>query len=156
MDSFGYADSRCMPEWLFSRALSLDHTTAIRGNPEKQNHGVCPRHWYVDAVFECVRCGEQFTWTAGEQKAWFEDYFFWIDSVPRHCMQCGADRRRIDDLRKEYDSTVAAARENGTSEQKRRIIEIVTELEIELGKLPEKMIETKKLFKRLIENRSSA
>ena len=146
MDFFGNTDSRKMPEHLFWGALYLDHDTAIRGNPEKQNFTVCPRFWYLDADFRCDGCGQEFTWTAGEQKAWFEDYFFWVDSQPRHCRKCRANRKRLAELRKEYDASVADARDHGTADQKRRIMAIVAELEAALGRLPEKMIETRDRF----------
>lgn len=149
-DCFGNTDSRLMPEHLFSGALRIDHETAIRANPEKQNCGYCPRYWYVDAHFKCEKCGCEFVWTASEQKAWFEDYFFWVDAQPRQCRKCGAERRRLAELRKEYDATVAGARSGGTSDQKRRIIEIVDELTGALGRLPDKMMETKELFERQI------
>lgn len=139
-----------MPRHLFSDATHFDCASAIRGNPQKQNYSVCPRHWYVDADFNCTRCSKEFTWTATEQKAWFEDYFFWIDSSPRHCKKCMSDRRHLESLRKEYDSTVSAARHKGATDTKCRIIEIVRELESVFGNLPEKMIETKDLFDRQI------
>ena len=148
IDILGNTDSRKMPEHLFWGAIYLDHDTAIPGNPEKQNYSVCPRHWYIDADFKCEGCDKEFTWMAREQKAWFEDYFFWVDSQPRHCKEC----RRLEALRKEYDSTVGAARDHGTPDQKQRIIEIVTELELAFQRLPEKMPETKSLFERQIKN----
>ena len=148
MDIFGDTDSRRMPGHLFRGSLHLDHATAIRGNPDKQNYSVCPRHWYLDADFKCDSCGREFTWTAREQKAWFEDYFFWVDSKPRQCKSCMADRRRLKELRKEYDTMVPEARAQGSSDQKRRIIAIIAEFESAFSSLPEKMIETKALFER--------
>jgi len=150
MDSFGSTDPRKMPKHLFPGAIYLDYDNAIRGNPPKQNYTVCPRHWYMDADFICARCGKEFTWAAAEQKAWFEDYFFWIDSHPRLCKKCMADRGRLESLRKEYDATVSEAR-SGARDQKLRIIAIVRELESALEGLPKKMIETKDLFERQIE-----
>ena len=146
MDYFGETDSRKMPKHLFWGAIYLDHETAIPGNPKKQNFTVCPRFWYLDADFLCDGCRQEFTWTAGEQKAWFEDYFFWVDSQPRHCRKCRASRTHLSQLRKEYDASVAEARNHGTVDQKRRIIEIVAELEAAFGRLPEKMLETRDLF----------
>ena len=151
IDHFGSNDPRKMPKHLFCHAVHLDYDSATRGNPQKQNFSVCPRHWYIDASFNCANCLKEFTWTAGEQKVWFEEYFFWIDSSPRLCKNCIADRRHIESLRKEYDSTVAAARHKGAAEQKNRVIEIVRELESAFGNLPEKMIETKNLFERQIQ-----
>jgi hypothetical protein len=146
MDIFGNTDPKKMPGHFFSNALSVDFETAIRSNIEKQNCSVCPRYWYIDADFECEGCGKAFTWSAAEQKAWFEDFFFWVDSSPRHCRKCRAEHRHLAALRKEYDATVAAARDHGTPAQKRRIVGIVAELQKALGHLPEKMMETKKLF----------
>lgn len=145
-DYFGSTDPRLMPRHLFPGLMHMDYDSAIRGDPQKQNCSVCPRYWYIDADFKCAQCGTKFTWTASEQKVWFEDYFFWIDSCPRLCRECMADRRHLESLRKEYDSTVAAARHREASGQKLRIIEIVRELETAFGHLPEKMIETKNLF----------
>ncbi len=150
MDIFGVTHSKKMPEHFFFGALAVHHQTAVRANVEKQNYSVCPRHWYVDADFNCQRCGRDFTWTAEEQKAWFEDYSFWVDSQPRHCITCRGDIRRLVDLRKEYDATVAAARDRGTLDQKSRIVAIVSELQQAFGKLPEKMTETMGLFQRQV------
>lgn len=150
MDYFGSTDPRLMPKHLFWGVVHMDYASAVRGNPEKQNYSVCPRYWYVDADFICKGCRKQFTWTAGEQKAWFEDYFFWIDSSPRHCKACRADRRHLASLRTEYDSIVAEARPKDAMVRKLRVIEIVRELESSIGRLPEKMIETKELFERQI------
>jgi len=145
-DLFGWSSSDRMPLHFFRGALLIDHSTAIRADIGSQNYSVCPRHWYVDADFICEACRKQFTWTAGEQKAWFEDYFFWIDSSPRHCKTCRADRRHLVSLRTEYDTIVAEARPKNAIDQKLRVIEIVRELESSLGRLPEKMIQAKDLF----------
>ncbi|MFM2243794.1 MAG: hypothetical protein RLZ97_2650 [Verrucomicrobiota bacterium] len=151
MDYFGSTDPRLMPKHLFWGSVHLDYPSAVRGNPEKQNYSVCPRYWYIDADFVCKGCRRNFTWTAAEQKAWFEDYFFWIDSSPRHCKTCSADRKQLTALRAEYDSIVAKAFLKEAADRKIRVIEIVRELETALGPLPQKMIETKELFERQIE-----
>jgi predicted RNA-binding Zn-ribbon protein involved in translation (DUF1610 family) len=148
MDIFGSTDPKKMPEHLFFCAFAVHHETAVRANIEKQNYGVCPRHWYIDAEFKCPRCGKEFTWTAGEQKTWFEEYLLSVDAQPRHCWDCRAELRRLVALRKEYDATVAAARDHGTPDQKNRIIEIVSELRQVYGELPERMTATLELFER--------
>ena len=156
MDYFGSTDPRLMPKHLFWGAVHIDYASAVRGNPEKQNYSVCPRYWFIDADFVCKSCRKNFTWTAGEQKAWFEDYYFWIDSSPRQCKACSADRRHLAALRAEYDSTVAAARPKEATDEKRRVIEVVCELEAAFARLPEKMIETKKLFELQIQKAQQA
>lgn len=154
MDIFGNTDPRKMPQHLFWGALHLDYASAIRGTPERQNFSVCPRHWFIDADFKCAQCGNEFTWTALEQKAWFEDYYFWIDSQPRHCKVCARKRRYLKSLRKEYDSTVSEALPCSNYELKQRIIQIVRELESSITNLPVKMLETKELFQRQLQKRA--
>jgi hypothetical protein len=156
MDIFGSTDPRMMPSHLFGGAIHLDYRTAIRGNPKNQNYSVCPRHWYIDADFNCARCRKEFTWSAGEQKAWFEEYDFWIDSHPRLCKKCMANRKHLESLRLEYDATIAAARPREATEQKRRIVEVIRELEAAFSRLPEKMIETRELFERQIQKAQQA
>ena len=156
MDIFGNTDPRRMPGHLFFGAIHLEYKSALRGNPQKQNYSVCPRYWYIDADFECARCHREFTWTAREQKTWFESYHFWIDSQPRLCKSCMAGRKRLESLRREYDSMVEEARPIGAFDQKRRIIEIVRELESAFTSLPEKMIETKNIFEHQIKKSQHA
>lgn len=151
MDFFGNTDPRKMPKHLFGGAIHLNYKTAIRGNPENQNYSVCPRHWFIDADFKCVSCRREFTWTAREQRKWFENYYFWIDSTPRLCKDCMAIRKHLESIRKEYDSLVGEAQSKDAFAQKRRIIEIVSELESAFTHLPEKLIETKRLFERQIQ-----
>jgi hypothetical protein len=152
MDIFGNTDPKKMPEHFFLGALHLDHETSIRANVDKQNYSVAPRHWYIDAAFKCERCNDKFAWIAKEQQVWFEEYRFYVDSQPRHCLKCRAKLRHLSELRTEYDAAVGAARSHGTLEQKRRIIEIISELECAFDRIPEKMTETKELFKRQVKN----
>ena len=130
--------------YLFARALRLHLDSAIRADAEKQNHSGWPREWYIDADFACGECKQEFRWTAAEQKVWFEEYRFYVDSFPYHCKAC----MRLKHLRKEYDAKVAAAKAHGTWDQKRRIIEIVTELSSASCAIPVKMAETKLSFER--------
>jgi hypothetical protein len=154
MDIFGNTDPKLMPGHFFWSAIHLKYDSAIPADISKQNFSVCPRHWYIDADFQCATCQQEFTWTAGEQKAWFEEYHFWIDAFPVHCKKCRAATRHLQRLRKEYDSTVAAAKTGGRLDQKRRIVDILRELKISLGSLPKGMDETMELLERQIANRS--
>jgi hypothetical protein len=79
-DGFGQHDPRKMPPHLFFGALHIDYSTAMHANSRAQNFSVCPRHWYVDATFRCARCGLDFVFTAEEQRFWYEQLGFWIDS----------------------------------------------------------------------------
>jgi hypothetical protein len=145
-DVFGSADPRKMPTHFFRGAKFVDYDSAIRADTTKQDFSVAPRHWYLDSDFDCAKCRSEFTWTAQEQRAWFEQYRFWVDSCPRLCRACKAAERGLEDLRREYDASVAAAREHGSIDQKLRIIFILRELQNSLAHLPEKMLATLELF----------
>jgi hypothetical protein len=67
-----------------------------------------------------------------------------------------ANRQHLESLRREYDSVVADALPKSAFEQKRRVIEIVRELESAFTSLPEKMIETKILFEHQIQQAQQA
>lgn len=152
MDYFGDTDPKMMPWHLFSPAIEIDYSTAIRANVEAQNYTVCPRHWYIDVRFRCAACDVEFLWSAEEQRTWFETYGFYVDSRPKLCRDCRAKRRDALQLCKEYDALVGAARSGGDADQKRRIVQIVDELETCLHGVPEKMRETRDIFRKQLGN----
>lgn len=142
-------------KYKYYSAIRLDDENMIQGDPSKQKYSVSPRTLYIDAVYKCKDCSQEFIWTADEQKAWFESYFFWVYSEPRHCKNCRANRRRLLKLQKEYDDKVAEARCHGSIDQKSRIVQIINELNSSLSGLPEKMTQTKELFIHQIKKQSS-
>jgi len=150
MDIFGSTNPRKMPGHLFGGAIYKNYETAIRSNPEKQNYSVCPRYWYFDAEYICESCKTHFTWSAKEQKMWFEQYYFWVDSEPKNCKRCSASRRKLKELRKEYDAIVASARDGGSYDQKKRVVDIIGQFEDMFSTIPSKIRDTKKLFERQI------
>jgi len=145
---FGSVDPKRMPSHFFHGSKFIDYQTAIRGDVSKQIYTVAPRHWYIDTDFECAECHREFTWTANEQKAWFEQYGLWVDAQPRICKSCKAEGRRLEDLRREYDTLVASARNHGSLEQKLHVISIILELQACLSQLPQRMLDTLHLFQR--------
>lgn len=144
MSGFGSDDPLDMPAHLFHRSLRVDYETAVRGDTDKQNCSICPRHWYVDAIFQCDRCGAEFTFTTAEQRAWYEDYGFWVDSLPRHCPACRRELRNLKTLRQEYDRTVAQAIRHGTLESKQRLAGVIDQLYELGGELPPRINETRR------------
>lgn len=146
MDIFGDTDPKLMPRHLFGGAYQLDYASAIRGNPAKQNFSVCPRHWYLDAIFKCDMCRENFTWSAAEQKTWFEQWHFWIDSVPNQCPQCRKLRREAKAARQEYDAIVEQARQGNDLTLKARVLALIDEMTATDDQLPAKIKETYEAF----------
>ena len=148
MDIFGDTDPRKMPLHFFFEALDIDYSTAIRANVDVQDYSTAQRHWYIDTRFRCAACNIEFLWSAQEQRTWFETYRFYVDSRPTLCRDCREKRRGALQLRKEYDALVSAARSGRDADQKRRIVQIVDELESCLHGLPEKMRETRDAFRK--------
>ena len=143
-DSFGESDPRDMPRHLFPGVEALAYDTAVRANPERQNCSICPRYWYVDAVFRCARCRKAFTFTAAEQRVWYEEYGFWIDAVPKHCVECRKALRQLKTARQEYDATVASTLERGDLEMKRRLAALIDQLYELGGELPPQINENRR------------
>jgi hypothetical protein len=128
MIDFGLNDPRDMPMHLFFGVVRMDYRTAVRANVQAQNCSICPRYWYVDATFACERCGEEFTFSAGEQRVWYEEYKFWVDSIPKHCLACRRDARHVKVLRQEYDRRIAEVLERGDVESRKRLAAIIDRL----------------------------
>jgi len=69
---------------------------AVRGDVRAQEFcRQChvPRYFYVDVDRRCVQCGEEFTFSAREQKYWFEGLKFHFDSRAIRCRACRRSRR---------------------------------------------------------------
>jgi hypothetical protein len=140
---FGESNPKRMPKHLFFGAESLDYKTAQRADISKQHYTVCPRHWYVDAAFICSDCGREFVFTAGEQRFWYEDRRFWIDSLPKRCAACRKAGRTHLELRRRYDSLIGESLGECPIETKKQVVEIINELEAAEGQIPERMIENR-------------
>ena len=144
MIDFGLSNPREMPAHLFTGSVRIHYDTAVQADPDAQNCSICPRYWYVDADFLCERCGAEFRFTADEQRVWYEDYRFWIDSLPRHCLACRQELRSLKAARQEYDRTVAQVLEHGDLASKQRLAEIIDQLYELGGDLPPRITENRR------------
>jgi hypothetical protein len=133
-----------MPAYLFQGSLRLDYETALRADFERQNCSICPRYWYVDATFSCDRCGGEFEFKATEQRAWYEEYGFWIDSLPKHCLACRRDVRELKAMRQEYDRFVGEALSTANIELKKRLAGVIDRLYELGGQLPSRINENRR------------
>jgi putative zinc ribbon protein len=139
MGVWGEKDPKGMPSHLFFGSRRLDYCTAQRADVSKQNYSVCPRHWYLDATFICRDCAEEFIFSASEQRFWYEDRHFWIDSLPTRCIPCRKKQRTRLNLRKRYDALIATALGACSVETKKEVVAIINELEAAEDEVPEKM-----------------
>ena len=146
-DGFGRDAPQNMPPHFFGAfgggGVSLDYRSAVRADIARQNYTVCPRYWYIDVTVRCARCQETFLFSAAEQRTWYEEWGFPVDSFARHCPDCRRERRRLKALRQEYDRSVAAARSSSDPGPKTRVIEIVDQLCAAGEELPKKVHETR-------------
>jgi hypothetical protein len=133
-----------MPVHFFYRSLRVDYGTAVRADFEKQNCSICPRYWYVDATFPCGRCGAEFTFSAAEQRVWYEDYGFWIDALPTHCLDCRRKLRELKAVRQEYDQSVAQVLQTGDLEARKRLASVIDQLYEMGGELPPRINENRR------------
>lgn len=147
---FGSDHPHGVPMHFFHQAVRMDYEAAEPANISKQDYSVAPRHWYIDADFICQRCSRVFTWTKSEQRHWFEVLRLWIDCHPFLCRKCRIGVRKIKELRKVYDSQVAAALQSHSKAEKQRLIEVIRQLETSMGQLPPKMREAASLLERQI------
>jgi len=146
---FGERDPRKMPRHLFFGALHIDFASATRADISKQNYSVCPRHWYVDATFLCPRCDKKFTFTRDEQRLWYEELKFWIDSCAKHCATCRSELRKLKSLRQEYDQEIEQAlTRQADPDTKRRLLEVIQTLEEGGVELPDRMQEKRALLQK--------
>ena len=150
MSAFGSDNPREMPPHFFYGSVRLKYDTAVRAEPDKQNCSICPRYWYLDAVFRCDRCGSEFEFTAAEQRLWYEEYGFWVDSRPKHCLACRRGLRTLKTLRQEYDRTVALVLEQGDLASKSRLALVIDQLYECGGELPPRINDVRRRLARQI------
>lgn len=148
MDYFGFGKTSSvnMPEHFFWQCLHLDHDSAVRADVSRQNYSVCPRHWYVDATFKCSRCSKIFCFTAAEQKRWYEEFGFYVDSYAKSCPTCRHDERKRKSLRQEYDRDIESTLQSKDIDTKKRLADIIDELCSCDPELPMKIHENRRIL----------
>jgi hypothetical protein len=152
-DLFGEHEPRNVPRHLFSGSLHIDYASAVHADISRQNFSVCPRHWYIDATFHCPRCGNNFRFTADEQRVWYEELGFFVDSRAKHCVDCRRELRNLNSLRQEYDRDIASAMQGDDCECKQRLVVVIDELCECGGDLPARIHENRRLLARQIARR---
>jgi hypothetical protein len=82
--------------WRYSSALAVDESNCVVANPDKQNYTVVAETVYYSMKLGCKQCHNEFWFPATEQRVWYEDWRFWIDSVPNQCAACRKASRKTD------------------------------------------------------------
>lgn len=69
---------------------------ALRADPNLQTFCCSgPKLWYLDIERRCVQCGDEFTFSAAEQRYWYETLSFHESSTAIRCGKCRKRRRSI-------------------------------------------------------------
>ena len=71
----------------------MDEARIVEADTGKQNFTVVPESHYIAMHILCENCREQFCFSENEQKHWYEELRFWIDSVPKQCPRCRKESR---------------------------------------------------------------
>lgn len=87
---YGYSDRTIYPE------------SAILADFSRQNFTTFPRGYYVDMLAVCRTCARPFLFFAREQKYWYEDLHFYIDTDCVHCSACRAASHEHRDRLRRY------------------------------------------------------
>lgn len=106
----------------------------------KQSKGILAQPWnekfcdyepyfaYFDRIMNCEGCGKQFTFTAKEQQYWYEKLKFWVQSHPKHCVECRRKRRNYKQAQRELKLAMRELDERNPSQMLR-----IAQLHILLG-----------------------
>jgi hypothetical protein len=83
--------------------------TAVRADALMQR-GAYPLLHYYDVDKVCANCGRRFIFFAMEQKHWYEELGFTLNSKCLRCPECRKREQRFVKLRKRYDALLKADR----------------------------------------------
>jgi hypothetical protein len=78
--------------------------TAILANLTRQTPATVPVTHYFDLERKCRECGRPFIFFAAEQKYWYEELGFGLDSDCVHCVECRKRQQGIARQRALYES----------------------------------------------------
>lgn len=83
--------------------LNCEHAKrAIFPDYSKQNYGYGgPILFYITKEMHCETCKKEFTFTAEDQKFWYEDLYFNYSSYPKNCLSCRKETRQKKMLHKQ-------------------------------------------------------
>ena len=79
-------------QWACRRCVKSGR--AIVANPVAQKFCDYPPYLaYFDVPLRCEDCGSKFVFEASEQRFWYEELKFWVQSRPKQCAACRKIRR---------------------------------------------------------------
>ena len=158
---FKFEDFDCprpmdMPSRFFPGVKKLKYSSAIKADVSRVRASAwsdMPRCWFIDAWFDCEKCGKEFCWTAKIQQLWFERFQLWSEAYPKLCHECRAKQRRFRQTMSRFGAESEHALLRSVDRQtKEQILELFDVLEsLAEEPLPKKFIERRNILKRQIE-----
>lgn len=81
----------------------IRHNPGIKADLKKQapNNSYSPPTYYEDFEFACADCGKTETWTAEQQKQYYEEWKKPIYGTAKHCRECRLKHRKAKNVQRE-------------------------------------------------------
>lgn len=107
-------DSHTFLHWHSPQNCRIENT-AIAADLKKQSSATVPVTHYYDVERQCRDCNQMFIFFAAEQKYWYEELKFPLESDCIRCFPCREKQRNIAHTLKQYENLFHVA--DRTSEQ---------------------------------------
>lgn len=96
------AGSRIFIHWHSPRECRIANT-AVAADLARQTQGTVPVTHYFDVRRKCVDCGKMFIFFAEEQRHWYEELGFGLDSDCVRCVNCRKRQQGVAMARERYE-----------------------------------------------------
>ena len=97
-----YATARIFLHWHSPEGVRIPNT-AIAADLSRQQPATIPVTHYFDAKRQCVECRKPFIFFAAEQKHWYEELGFPLESDCVRCILCRKKQQRLVASRQRYE-----------------------------------------------------
>jgi len=119
----------CHNHFQWACDVCIDAGKAIDADISIQKFSTHPPYLaYFDKELLCESCKRPFTFTKHEQKYWYEDLNFWVQSIPKNCLECRKEKRQQSQINRQLQSLLKALNMND-SEQLISISRLYMELD---------------------------
>jgi hypothetical protein len=109
-----YATGKTFLHWHSPAGVRIPNT-AIAADVSRQKPATIPMTHYFDAKRQCADCRKPFIFFAAEQKYWYEDLGFPLESDCVRCVPCRKKQQGVESKRERYEELSHA--QNRTREQ---------------------------------------
>lgn len=106
-DNLAWKAQRGLLHWACT--LCLEASQVVKANPLGQTFCDFPPYLaYYDETLRCEACDQDFVFFATEQRFWYEELKFFVQSRPKHCVECRRQRREHNKLNQELEKAIRA------------------------------------------------